>query len=101
MARVQYLVTAAMVNWILSIPRELENHVNAGPVSVWDVKEPLRTTSTLAVTTLSASTETSAWFKCSEKRLTISMTPHKIITLQPQYIQTSQLIELCRVLEAT
>ena len=32
-----------------------ENHVNVGPVSIWDVKEPLRTTSTLAVTILSDS----------------------------------------------
>ena len=38
-----------------------ENHVNVGPVSIWDVKEPLRTTSTLAVTILSASIERSAW----------------------------------------
>ena len=29
------------------------------------------------------------------------MRPHKIITLQPQYIQTSQLIEPCQVLEIT
>ena len=29
------------------------------------------------------------------------MRPHNIITLQPQYIQTSQLIEPCRVLETT
>ena len=40
---------------------ELENHINVGPVPVCDVKEPLRTTSTLAVTTLSASIERSAW----------------------------------------
>ena len=39
-------------HWGLCIPRESENHVNAGPVSIWDVKEPLRTTSTLAVTIL-------------------------------------------------
>jgi len=36
-------------------PHESENHVNVGPVSIWDVKEPLRTTSTLAVTILSDS----------------------------------------------
>ena len=41
--------------------RESENHVNVGPVSIWDVKEPLRTTSTLAVTILSASIGRSAW----------------------------------------
>ena len=73
---VQYPVTADMVylvlkpgsrHWGLSIPQELENHVNVGPVSIWDVKEPLRMTSTLAVTTLSASIERSTWCKCSEK----------------------------------
>ena len=32
-----------------------ENHVNVGPVSIWEVKEPLRTTSTLAMTILSDS----------------------------------------------
>ena len=42
-------------HWGLCIPRESENHVNVGAVSVWDVKEPLRTTSTLAVTILSDS----------------------------------------------
>ena len=35
--------------------------VTHGPVSVMDVKEPLRTTNTLAVTTLSFSIEMSAW----------------------------------------
>ena len=49
---------------------ESENHVNVGPVSLWDVKEPLRTTSTLAVTTLSASIYRSAWCKCPENGLT-------------------------------
>ena len=34
---------------------ESQNHVNVGPVSIWDVKEPLRPTSTLAVTILSDS----------------------------------------------
>ena len=29
------------------IPRQSENHVNVGPVSVWDIKQPLRPTSTL------------------------------------------------------
>ena len=42
-------------------PRESENHVNVGRVSIWDVKEPLRTTSTLAVTIFSASIERSVW----------------------------------------
>ena len=41
------LGTVSLVN------RESENHVNVGPVSIWDVKEPLRKTSTLAVTILS------------------------------------------------
>ena len=50
----------------ICIPHELGNHVNVGPVSIWDIKEPLRT-STLAVTTLSANIERSAWCKCSEK----------------------------------
>jgi hypothetical protein len=72
---VKYLVTAGMVysvlkpgsqHWGLCIPRELENHINVGPVSIWDVKEPMRTTSTLAVTSLSASIERSAWRICSE-----------------------------------
>ena len=53
------------------IPHESENHINVGPISIRDVKEPLRTTSTLAVTTLlltlSASTERLALHKCSEK----------------------------------
>ena len=42
-------------HWGLCIPRESENHVNVGPISIWDVKEPLRMTSTLAVTILSDS----------------------------------------------
>ena len=42
-------------HWGLCIPRESENHDNVGPVSIWDVREPLRTTSTLAVTMLSDS----------------------------------------------
>ena len=63
---VKYLVTAGMVysvlkpgsqHWGLCIPRELENHNNVGPVSIWDVKEPLRTASILPATTLSASIE--------------------------------------------
>ena len=42
-------------HWRLCIPRESENHINVYPVSIWDLKEPLRTTNTLAVTILSAS----------------------------------------------
>ena len=63
------------------IPCELENH---GNVSVWDVKEPLRTASTLAVTTLSASIERAAlnWCKCSGKDcMTSAVRPHKSVTL--------------------
>ena len=51
----------------LFIPRDSENHFNVGQVSIWYIKEPLWTTSTLAVTTLSVSIERSAWRKCSEK----------------------------------
>ena len=44
--------------WLLTLgtvfPCESENHVNVGPVSIWDVKEPLRTTRTLAVTTFTS-----------------------------------------------
>ena len=47
--------------WGLCIRRESVNHVNVGPVSIWDVKEQLRTTSTLAVTVLGATIERSAW----------------------------------------
>jgi len=50
----------------MGIPCELENNVNVGLVSIWDVKEAQRTTSTLAVTILGASIERSAWHKCSE-----------------------------------
>ena len=58
----------------------LEHYVS--PVSVWDVKEPLRMISTLAVTTLSASIERSAWCKCSEKTDSFSETSyyHNFIT---------------------
>ena len=48
---------------------ESDNHVIVGTVSIWDVKEPLRvrTTSTLAVTIITASIERPAWRRCSEK----------------------------------
>ena len=55
-------------HWGLSISRKLENQINIGPISVWDVKEPLSTTGTLAVTTLSASIERSAWRKSVLKK---------------------------------
>ena len=42
------------------ILRESENHV-----LIWDIKEPMRTISTLAVTTISTNIERSAWI-CSE-----------------------------------
>ena len=69
LAQVQYQVMTDMVylvlkpgsqHWGLFIPQESENHVNVCLASVWDVKEPLRMTSTLAVTILSASRETLA-----------------------------------------
>ena len=57
---VQYQVTTGMIlgnkpgsqYWGLCIPRESENHVNVSSVASWDVKEPLKTTSTFALTTL-------------------------------------------------
>ena len=49
------------------ITRELGN---LRPISIWDVKEPLRMTITLAVTILIASIERLIWCKYSEKRLT-------------------------------
>jgi len=36
---------------------ESENHIKVGPISVWDIKEPVRMTSTLTVTTLRATIE--------------------------------------------
>ena len=38
-----------------------------GPVSIWDVNEPVRMTSALTVTTLRANIERSSWRKCYEK----------------------------------
>ena len=43
------------------------NNMNAINVSVWNVKESLRTASIQAVTTLSANIERLGWRKCSEK----------------------------------
>ena len=63
--RVQCPVIADMV-YLGTLYSSIIIHVNVGPVLVWDVKEPLRTTSTLAVTTLSASIERLTWCKCSE-----------------------------------
>ena len=66
-ARVQYLTRQACYIWckFLAVnignvtgtvyPYALENHINVSPILVWYVKESLRTTSTLAVTTLIAS----------------------------------------------
>ena len=64
---VYLLLKPGSQHWGLRIHRESDNHVNVSPVSIWDIKEPLRTTSTLAVTTLSANIERSAWYKCCEK----------------------------------
>ena len=35
-------ISCGSQHWGLYIPRESENHVNVGPVSVWDIKDPLR-----------------------------------------------------------
>ena len=43
------VIEAGSQHWGLCIP---VNHVNVGTVSIWDVNEPLRTTSTQAVTSL-------------------------------------------------
>ena len=55
---------------------ETENHANVGPILIWDIKEPLNTTSTLglAVTILRI-----IMFR---NRLTSSMRLHKIIRSQ-------------------
>ena len=39
----QIFIEAGFQHWGLCIPRESENHVNVGPVSIWDVNEPVRT----------------------------------------------------------
>ena len=70
----------SLVNWRIMLMSVLSQF------SVWDIKEPLRRTSTLAVTTLavttiSASIEKAAWCKCSQKDVTSgSKRPYKIIT---------------------
>ena len=75
-AQVQYPVMADMIYLLLKpgsqhlglcIPCESENHVDVGPVSIWHVIEPLRTTSTLSAITLNASIERWTWCKCCEK----------------------------------
>ena len=74
-ARIQYQVTACMIylvlnpgpqHWGLCIPHESENPINVGTVSIRDLKEPLRMTNTLGVTTLSASIERSGWHKYTD-----------------------------------
>ena len=67
MAGIVYLVLKPFFNMGLCIPHESENHVNISPISILNVKEPQRTTSTLAVTPLNVSTERLVWGKCSEK----------------------------------
>ena len=64
-------------HWGLCIHRESENHVNVGPVSIWDVKEPLRTTSTMPVTILSP---VSIWVVKEPLRTTSTM---PVIILSP------------------
>ena len=39
--------------WLSTLGTESGNHINVDTASVWDVKEPLRTTSIVAMTTLS------------------------------------------------
>ena len=60
-------------SWGLCIPRESKNHVNDGPVSIWDINEPVRTTSNQVVTILGANNQRASW-------------------------QTSRLMEPCRML---
>jgi len=57
------------LNTGLCIPCESENHGNVGHISTWDINEPLRvrTCISLAMSTLSANLERSAWHKYSEK----------------------------------
>ena len=82
-------------HWELCTPHESENHVNVGCVLMWDIKEPVRTTSTLTMSTLSACVERSAWCKCSDKISTMTS------SMWPQYTQTSWLTKPFRVLETT
>ena len=64
--------------WLSTL--SLVNRVNVGFILIWDLKEPLRMTSTLAVTILSVSIERLALRKCYETDyLCSSMRPHKII----------------------
>ena len=51
-ADAHYFFLYDIKSWVSTLGTcELDNHINFSPVSIWD-KEPLRTTSTLAVTTL-------------------------------------------------
>jgi len=76
------------MTWLSTLGIELENHINVGPVSFWEVKkEPMRMTSTLAVTTLSARIERSPWRKCSENETQ----EHTVVTTIQLYIQTTKL----------
>lgn len=53
MARLIYIKKTGSLHWGLCIPHYLDDHFNVGPVSLTgDIKEPHRTTCTLAVTIL-------------------------------------------------
>ena len=54
-------------HWGLCIPHESEHRAYVGPISIRNVKERPKMTSTLAVTTISAIIEISDWSKHSEK----------------------------------
>ena len=61
-ACVQYQVTTSKaLNISDCVSHESENRVIVGIASIWEIKEPLRKTITLAVTPLIASREMSAW----------------------------------------
>ena len=55
-----YVYVKSWLSILVVVNGESEDHVNIGSVSIWDEYEPLRMTSTLAVTTLNASIERSA-----------------------------------------
>ena len=91
-------------HWGRCIPCELENHVNVGSISIWDVIKTTEDDKHPAVTTLSASIDRLTWGKCSEKDCVVQWDPirpwhHKTMTSKPQYVQTGQLIDTRLVLK--
>jgi len=55
-------------HWVLCIPRNWEVTLNVGPVSIWNVKQPLRT-GILAVTVLGTERSVGRYYSknaCSE-----------------------------------